>query len=315
MLAEFGRAYGQLPDDLQALEPPQEAFLQKAIRVVGPGGPHRAGAVGPVRGDGQRPTVVARDAAGLGWSRRRGRRVPRGDVQRADGESARIACTGSRTLGARRLLPARGTEIRGRVSSNTELLDISGYGRQPRAFKELMRILDSETRLLTPMDLEALDVQDLSATPGSHYYQLTHDYLVPSLRQWLTEKQRSTRSGRVELRLEERSRLWNASPERRQLPSLLEWISIRLVDPPVAVDARAETRHAARPGATTCDHWWPSSAAARGPAGGIRGFGVCSAMCGSACAPAARWSQWPWAGTIPCGRCCGTAAIPPPGRP
>ena len=133
-------------------------------------------------------------------------------------------------LGA--LLPARGTDIRGRVSSNAELLDISGYGKKPRAFKELMRILDSETRLLTPMDLDAIDAQDLRATPGSRYYQLTHDYLVPSLRQWLTEKQRSTRSGRVELRLEERSRLWNASPERRQLPSLLEWISIRLLTRP-----------------------------------------------------------------------------------
>ena len=106
-------------------------------------------------------------------------------------------------LGA--LLPARGTDIRGRVSSNAELLDISGYGKKPRAFKELMRILDSETRLLTPMDLDAIDSAGPAATPGSRYYQLTHDYLVPSLRQWLTEKQRSTRSGRVELRLEERS--------------------------------------------------------------------------------------------------------------
>ena len=130
-------------------------------------------------------------------------------------------------LGA--LLPARGTDIRGRVCSNAELLDISGYGKKPRAFKELMRILDSETRLLTPMDLDAIDSQDLRATPGSRYYQLTHDYLVPSLRQWLTAKQRSTRSGRLELRLEERSRLWNANPEGRQLPSLLEWFSIRLL--------------------------------------------------------------------------------------
>ena len=67
-------------------------------------------------------------------------------------------------LGA--LLPARGTEIRGRVCANAELLDISGYGRKPRAFKELMRILDNETRLLTPMDLDAIDSQDLRATPG-----------------------------------------------------------------------------------------------------------------------------------------------------
>ena len=33
------------------------------------------------------------------------------------------------------------------------------------------------------------------------YYQLTHDYLVHSLRDWLTRKQRETRRGRAELRL------------------------------------------------------------------------------------------------------------------
>ena len=59
------------------------------------------------------------------------------------------------------------------------------------------------------------------------YYQLTHDYLVPSLREWLTRKQRETRRGRAELRLAERLRLWNAKPENRHLPSLLEWLRIR----------------------------------------------------------------------------------------
>jgi hypothetical protein len=37
------------------------------------------------------------------------------------------------------------------------------------------------------------------------YYQLTHDYLVPSLREWLTRKQKETRRGRAELRLAERA--------------------------------------------------------------------------------------------------------------
>ena len=92
-----------------------------------------------------------------------------------------------------------------------------------------MRILDGETRLLTPMDLDAIDTYDLQTSAGHRYYQLTHDYLVPNLRQWLTAKQKSTRSGRMELRLAERARLWNERPERRQLPSLLEWISIRLL--------------------------------------------------------------------------------------
>ena len=42
---------------------------------------------------------------------------------------------------------------------------------------------------------------------GQRYYQLTHDYLVPSLRKWLTRKQKETRRGRAELRLAERAAL------------------------------------------------------------------------------------------------------------
>ena len=53
------------------------------------------------------------------------------------------------------------------------------------------------------------------------YYQLAHDYLVHSLRDWLTRKQRETRRGRAELRLAERSASWNAKPENRHLPSAL----------------------------------------------------------------------------------------------
>ena len=51
---------------------------------------------------------------------------------------------------------------------------------------------------------------------GQKYYQLTHDYLVHSLRDWLTRKQRETRRGRAELRLEDRAALWN---EAREPPS------------------------------------------------------------------------------------------------
>ena len=64
--------------------------------------------------------------------------------------------------------------------------------------------------------------------PGKKYYQLTHDYLVPSLRDWLTRKQKETRRGRAELRLAERSALWNGKPENRYLPAWWEFLNIRL---------------------------------------------------------------------------------------
>ena len=63
---------------------------------------------------------------------------------------------------------------------------------------------------------------------GEKYYQLTHDYLVPSLREWLTRKQKETRKGRAELRLADRAALWTAKPENRHLPAWWEWANIRL---------------------------------------------------------------------------------------
>ncbi len=57
-------------------------------------------------------------------------------------------------------------------------------------------------------------------------FQLTHDYLVPSLREWLGAKQRSTPQGRAELLLMDRAALWSLKGERRQLPSFREWFSI-----------------------------------------------------------------------------------------
>src|SRR5262249_8844893 len=126
------------------------------------------------------------------------------------------------------LLPEAGTDIKGHMRSHTELLEASGYGSRPKDFDELLRILDGELRLITPTDPE--EVEDQSSTPGlrtgAKYYQLTHDYLVASLRDWLTRKQKQTRRGRAELLLADRASVWKARPENRQLPSLWQWLQI-----------------------------------------------------------------------------------------
>ena len=100
---------------------------------------------------------------------------------------------------------------------------------RPEDFDGLLRILDTEVRLITPTDPEGRGESGDARRPesGGKYYQLTHDYLVRSLREWLTRKQRETRRGRAELRLAERSATWNARPENRQLPSVVEWANIR----------------------------------------------------------------------------------------
>ncbi len=126
------------------------------------------------------------------------------------------------------LLPESGTDIKGRMRSHLELLNASGYGSRLRDFDDLIRILDSEIRLITPTEPEGKgEVPASSLKAGEKYYELTHDYLVPALRDWLNRKQKETRRGRAELRLAERSAEWSAKREDRHLPSLWEWGTIR----------------------------------------------------------------------------------------
>ena len=243
VLAEFGKAYGQLPENLGQLSEPQETFLTQAVSGLAQDGkvicvrlalfaemmkgrdwtPETLREVGGAEGIGTtflEETFSAKSAPA--W-------------RRQHQEAARAVL--------RALLPDVGTEIKGRLLSVAELREASGHADRPQEFAELIRVLDSETRLITPVTGEGQE-------PG---YQLTHDYLVPSLRDWLTRKQRETRRGRAELRLEERSATWNPIPENRYLPSLGEFLRIRALtegrrwtEPERRMMARASRFHGAR---------------------------------------------------------------------
>ena len=228
VLVEFGRAYGQLPPAPAELTSAQSLFVQRAVaglaqeeRVV----PVRLALFAEMVKSRPWSPATLREvggAAGVGVTF-----LEETFSSRAANPQCRVHQQAAHAV-LESLLPESGSEIKGRMRSQVELLDISGYGMKPRAFTELMRVLDAETRLITPCDPEAQGLSGLPSTPGLRYYQLTHDYLVPSLRDWLIWKQKLTRSGRGELRLAERSKLWQARPEMRQLPSLAEWLSIRL---------------------------------------------------------------------------------------
>jgi len=112
----------------------------------------------------------------------------------------RLHAIGARGV-LRALLPELGTDIKGHMRSQADLLEASGYRDRPFDFTDLLRILDGELRLITPTDPEGHESQSKSDS-STQYYQLTHDYLVPSLREWLTRKQKETRRGRAELKLE-----------------------------------------------------------------------------------------------------------------
>src|SRR5437660_714041 len=58
------------------------------------------------------------------------------------------------------LLPETGTDIKGNMRSQEDLLAASGYAARPRDFDTLLRILDSELRLITPTDPEGVDAEN-----------------------------------------------------------------------------------------------------------------------------------------------------------
>jgi eukaryotic-like serine/threonine-protein kinase len=130
------------------------------------------------------------------------------------------------------LLPETWTTIKGHMRSYRELLEVSGYAAQPQEFAALLQILDRESRLITPTDPEGINAERETPLAVDHtqaFYQLTHDYLVSSIREWLIRKQRESRQGRAELRLSVWSSVWNNKPENRNLPSLWEYLSIRFL--------------------------------------------------------------------------------------
>jgi hypothetical protein len=137
------------------------------------------------------------------------------------------------------LLPEFGTNIKGHMCSYDELLQASGYVHRREDFSDLMHILDCDVRLISPTDAgeknegaERRDDEDdfpHSALTPIRFFQLTHDYLVPALREWLAQKQKETRRGRAQLRLAERTSQWNSKCEDRHLPSWSEYMGIRML--------------------------------------------------------------------------------------
>lgn len=229
VLGAFGRAFGRLPENISASTREQKDFLKQSVA-----GLSEYGKVICVR-----LALFAEMMKGKEWSpavlKEVGGTKGVGVTFLEETFSAQTAHPKHRLHQSaaravlRDLLPNSGTHIKGKMKSHDELLAVSGYANRPKDFDDLLRILDSEIRLITPTDPEGKDPDDdspIQAQAGQKYFQLTHDYLVHSLREWLTRKQRETRKGRAELKLAERSSLWNATPENRYLPSLTEWFSI-----------------------------------------------------------------------------------------
>jgi formylglycine-generating enzyme required for sulfatase activity len=232
VLAAFGHAHGRLAENPAQWSREQQAFLDQAVA-----GLVREGRVVPVRlalfaemvkGRPWEPATLkavgGTEGIGVSFLEESFSAPPANPRHRLHQKAVRGVL--------RVLLPERGTDIKGSMRSAAELEAASGYAGRPKEFADLMHVLD-ELRLVTPTDPEGAQQQ---REPGgvsprssdARYYQLTHDYLVPSVRAWLRRKQTESWRGRAEIRLEDRAALWQGKCENRHLPTWWEWLNIRL---------------------------------------------------------------------------------------
>jgi hypothetical protein len=151
VLAAFGQAFGVLPANASK---EQKAFLRQAVaglaeegKVVSvrlalfaemmksrPWTPAALRAVGGAQGTG---TAFLEETFSAGTAP---------PEHRYHQKAARAVL--------KALLPESSSDIKGQMRSRSELLTASGYDNHPRDFDELIHILDSEVRLITPTDPE-----------------------------------------------------------------------------------------------------------------------------------------------------------------
>ncbi len=244
VLAAYGRAYGELPDAPHEMNKDQKAFLKQAVAILAENGRvicvRLALFAEMTKGKPWTPATLKQlgGATGVG--------VTFLDETFSDANASpqhRYHHKAARRV-LQSLLPAVDTNIKGQLRSDRELQEASGYANRRRDFDDLLKRLDGELRLITPTDVDGIDDPDGSAASmadGDRFYQLSHDYLVPAIREWLTRKQKETRRGRAELRLADRCAVWSNKPEARHLPSSWEFLSIKSL-----TDSKTWSEHEAK---------------------------------------------------------------------
>jgi serine/threonine protein kinase len=230
VLEKFGRAFNRLPEIGEPTRD-QQHFLDQAVTMLAQEGRvisvRLALFAEMIKGEPWTPATLDKveGSEGLGVAF-----LKKELGERAVNPNHRLHAQAAEKV-LRALLPETGADIKGHMQSHQQLLLRSGYAQRPSDFVPLMKILDEELRLLTPTEREkpSSDGGD-SAVPAADekFYQLTHDFLVPVLRQWLAEQDDKTLCGRAKRSLAELTALSTArSSGPGPLPSWWEWARIR----------------------------------------------------------------------------------------
>ena len=232
ILREFGAAYQCLPPNGESLSSSQTQFLKEAVEVLS-----HDGRLYPVR-----LAVFIEMFRRLEW-------IPSTLATLGGPDGIGVAFLdsmfGSTASQPRRaqeplirrllseLLPETG-QIKGPVRSYSELRKACGFSDKSAVFDETIRLLDGELRIITPANQTLEDSGILRSSdhdsgkplvePG---YQLTHDFLVQSIRKYLLRGQQSTRTGRAMLMLAEQADVWQTHQSAKFLPTFWEWLTIK----------------------------------------------------------------------------------------
>jgi serine/threonine protein kinase/energy-coupling factor transporter ATP-binding protein EcfA2 len=154
VLAAFGRAFGKLPDNPGDTSKDQKEFLKQAVSGLAQDGKviciRLALFAEMVKGKSWTPATLKEvggtEGVGVTFLEETFSAATAPPEHRYHQKAARGVL--------KALLPESGTDIKGHMRSYAELLEASGYGNRPSEFDDLIHILDSEIRLITPTDPE-----------------------------------------------------------------------------------------------------------------------------------------------------------------
>lgn len=227
VLTQLGQAYGRLPE--LPLSVDAKKFIEQGVSYLA-----QDGKVFPVHLSLFVEMVKARDwiphtLSELGGAVGVGVRFLQESFSAAHAPMQyRLHETGIRAT-LEGLLPEVGTLIKTRHRTLQELRDLSGYGDDTKRFDSLMTILEGQLKLISPVDTFDHSRTSVDERTSTLHYQLSHDFLVPSIREWLFSEHKKTYTGRCRLMLADQSVIWNKQPIHRHLPLWRDWIQYRLL--------------------------------------------------------------------------------------
>ena len=123
-------------------------------------------------------------------------------------------------------LPDGGEELRLKQLSESDLKNLPHFKLHPSKLEPALKILDLELRIITSVERHSDPELQTDMSKHERHFQLSHDYLVHSIRDWIHSRKQGSRRGRAQIRLDELSKLYQHKNDPRYLPSFFEWIRI-----------------------------------------------------------------------------------------